>query len=229
MLFELQELNGSSILSKDLQVHPQIWVNLSIQIKKEKTLAKITPALLAERFKRGETAIILYQNEIISHLSCVARLRKSEILQEGKAIKSVPQLPVTLSAYLFLTGWTAVKFRRKGLSLFLRQQWINKFKSSESVLLMGISSLKVTLPIFEKLGCFPVKPTACPFVYALSSINTDSMNPGEQCTREDSGYWVSCLTLTEHLNAQIATATGVSEIEWAKSLNVDTRWHLWKH
>lgn len=226
MIFELKSgVIAHAQLIKDV-LSDTVWENLAMRLNQEKTIASISASTLAERYTRKESMLIFHQQEVVSHLSCSIALENGSIKKEGKEVKYIPQLRNNIPTYLFLTGWTHPNFRCQGLSLFLRQQFFSQ-KSASQVLLLGISRQKTALPLFQKLGVIPVKPTRFPFVYALSSIDTYSKVFSKNCHRKKASFWVSNLDLAKALNQQIAEATNMTTSEWASFLNVDPRWNQW--
>lgn len=225
MLFELKDGKIRDISNEKVEINISTWEELSHHVFQEQKLVNTPISVLLDRYNRGETIVILHKDRIVCHINCFPMLQDGFIKREGKVIQEIAPLKNTASAYYFSTGWTNPKFRRNGLSTFLRKRFWQKNQNVKTVL-MGKSDMKLGLPIFKRLGGLPVEPKKYLFLYILTFINTpfsiyDAFFTGP--TRIETKFWVSNPKLADTINQKIIENTGASIDKWLNTLQIDSR------
>lgn len=228
MLFELREGRFPVRCAVDTVISAQAWSDFAKNMEREEGLAQIDPTVLAQRYQRQESIVIMHRGAIISHVSFSPSLMNGTIVKDGKLIKEVPALANEYPIYLVKTAWTAPAFRSKGLGAFMGKQIYEKY-GSKPALFFGISAHNQALNLSKRFGAIPVKPTKYPFLYMLSSIHSANTPIDKMCARANASFWVSNELVAAKLNTQIAGVAACSASDWAEALEVDPRWHQWKH
>lgn len=212
MLFRVENGGLVRISKKEKKLPEHFWIDLSKQIFNESHLLPFSAEVLEARYLRNETIIIINEYQIISHLSAVGVFIDGNLQQEGRQLDKI-ELSEPISAYLLLTGWTAVGFRKMGFSTFLRKQLLNE-KSTATSFLLGVSANKDALPLLEKLNCIKTDHRTMPYVQVLSCINLKKEQLISESTKATQSFWVSNPTLAYRLNKQLQEAMKLSVEDW---------------
>ena len=223
MHFAFQHQKGIIPKFEDRSLHSNTWKTLARQLEHEQNVTSTLAHRLEERWWKGETAIVSFEGEIISHLSCLAAIEKGLLKMGDDEVGYFPALKDALSIRLLSTGWTHPNFRRQGLSRILRTIIFQNFAQSNS-LVIGVSN-RILLPTLEKeFACYCVPPGKIPFIQALSWLSTRLKYELKSQTAVDQKFWVSNWALAQALNLKIPELTGFQLDSWRTLLQVETNW-----
>lgn len=161
MLFQLEQPNPSTqhkIRAMPFALIPQIhWLRLAerIRLEEHKTLVPYRGDHLRSRWEAGRAAVMVSRDQIVSYVSL-----------EPLSVPGPWDMPNHLPCLFELrTGWTDPRYRRQGISLFLRHQLINaRFGDS---LLFAFCKGVAASPVLSKMGWTTIPWCEFPYVSSL--------------------------------------------------------------
>ena len=218
------------------------WQALADSIARETSLTAYPPQVLKKRWQQGYAAMAINEGEIVSYTSVVpvfstaTRPQLSAIL----GLEAARMPPVDL--FEFATGWTQPDYRRKGISLQLRQKLLGRF-SGPSCLHISISIGLGASPILERLDWRLIGWSNLAFVTSLIGVPTAGLEDkigvgwsppaelkryeGEHLSpRQDQDhpwaefchFWVSNPALAVELNQQLSRLAGGNLHRWREAV-----------
>lgn len=249
LIFSVTEslLTGDCLLQPDpdAPLAPTAWQQLAESVAHEKSLTPFPAAVLYRRWQQGLAAVAVHQGCIIGHISCMPIFHQTTRSQVERALRGdQPQgasVWPAIEMFELLTGWTHPDWRRRKLSLHLRQHLLAQFRSEflpRQRFFVSVTVGRGGSPVLARLGWHTLAWDAIPYVSSMIGANDDGRpRPGWHVTNHapyngsdiaplvDTArswdhhcfLWVSHAALAQQLNDQLQAAVGHDLDRWRRA------------
>ncbi len=224
---------------------PAAWQQLAASVASEKGLTPFSAAVLYRRWQQGLAAVAVDNGSIIGHISCMpifhqpTRSRAARALHGGQPMGA--SVWPMIDMFELLTGWTHPDWRKRSISLQLRQQLLAQVRS-ESLprqrFFVSVTVGRGGSPVLARLGWHTIAWDAIPYVGSLIAQNADGKsrpgwhvinhapyNGSDVAALMDTTHnwdrhcflWVSQPALAHQLNDRLQAAVGRDLESWRRA------------
>ena len=229
----------------DAVLAPTAWQQFAASVAREKSLTPFAAAVLFRRWQQGLAAVAVHDGSIIGHISCMpifhqpTRSRAVRALRGGELVGAASWPMIDM--FELLTGWTHPDWRKRNVSLHLRQHLLSQFRS-ESLprqrFFVSVTVGRGGSPVLARLGWHTIAWDAIPYVSSLIGQNVDGKprpgwhvinhapyNGSDIAPLVDAAHswdrhcflWVSHPALAHQLNDQLQVAVGHDLDRWRRA------------
>lgn len=243
----ISALSGDCLLqpAPDIPLTLTDWQHFAASVAHEKGLTPFSAPVLQRRWQQGLAAVAVHDGAIVGHISCMPILHEATRHRVARALSADQSLRTTpwpgIEMFELLTGWTHPDWRKRNISLRLRQQLLTQFRTetlSPQRLFVSVTVGRGGSPVLARLGWHTVAWDAIPYVSSMIGENADAKpRPGWHVVNHDpyNGpdiaplvdgahswdrhcfLWVSHAPLAQQLNAQLQAAAGHNLERWRRA------------
>jgi hypothetical protein len=240
-------LAGDCLLQPDPTVSLTLtaWQHFALSVAHEKGLTPFSAQVLQRRWQQGLAAVAVHGGAIVGHISCMpifqqtTRQRVARALGAGQFLRDM--VWPTSELFELLTGWTDPEWRKRNISLRLRQHLLSALQADAILpqrLFVSVTVGRGGSPVLARLGWHTMAWDAIPYVSSMIGENAGAaLRPGWHVVNHapyngpdiaplvDGAHswdrhcflWVSHLPLAQQLNTQLEAVAGHNLERWRRA------------